>query len=139
MSWLPLSGADGFFISDQGKFKSPTGRILSEFTINGSTRAVKVRKKTVQVHLAVLTTFVGPRPPGGVPWWSNGDPTDNRLVNLKWHVPNSDEAEVLVRVNRCRNGHVYSRENTKHWGTGHRICLDCEKGHPPVTQLPEVL
>lgn len=134
--WAEIPGLPGYWANDQAKFRGPR-RELSPWIDDRGCMRVKAAGRPYAVHLLMLTTFVGPRPDGGVPQWVNGDPTDNRLVNLKWRVPAS--GEVLTRVNRCRNGHTYSRENTKTWGTGHRICLDCERGVAPVTSLPEVL
>ncbi|QXO14334.1 HNH endonuclease [Mycobacterium phage Chaser] len=134
--WIDSPIVPGVQVSDQGKVKGPR-KELSQWTDDRGCRRVKANGRPWAVHILVLTAFVGPRPDGAVPKWLNGDPTDNRLVNLKWQLP--DDPEVQTRVNRCRNGHVYSRENTKVWGSGHRICLDCEKGRPPVMQLPEVI
>ncbi|WP_124712960.1 HNH endonuclease [Mycolicibacterium nivoides] len=133
---IPIPELKGYEASDQGKIRGPR-KELSEWADERGCMRVKAAGRPWAVHMLVLLTFVGPRPPGGAPRWLNGDPTDNRLVNLKWHT--EDEPEVLTRVNRCRNGHVYSRENTKVWGSGHRVCLDCEKGVPKVIQLPEVI
>ncbi|ALA48508.1 HNH endonuclease [Mycobacterium phage Lolly9] len=134
--WAESPLVPGIQVSDQGIVKGPR-KELSQWPDERGCMRVKAGGRPYAVHLLVLTAFVGPRPDGASPRWLNGDPTDNRLVNLTWQLP--DEPEVLTRINRCRNGHVYSRENTKIWGSGHRICLDCERGHPPVTQLPEVL
>ena len=134
-SWEPIVGCDGYQVSTHGRVRSRY-RIVGQGDVNGCRRVV-IRGKTLLVHLLVLRTFVGPRPAGASPRWLNGDPTDNRLVNLKWWT--GSELEILTRVNRCRNDHVYSRENTRLWGSGHRVCLDCEKGTPRVRVLPEVL
>ncbi|ADL71053.1 HNH endonuclease [Mycobacterium phage Halena] len=135
--WVESPLIPGVMVSDQGKVKGPRGKELSQWTDERGCRRVKAGGRPWAVHLLVLTAFIGPRPDGAGPMWLNGDPSDNRLVNLKWHTEN--EPGVQVRVNRCRNGHIYSRENTKMWGSGHRICLDCERGVAPVTELPEVL
>lgn len=134
---IPLPELKGYTISDQGKVRGPR-KELSQWEDERGCMRVKAAGRPYAVHLLMLLTFVGPRPAGGQPRWVNGDPTDNRLVNLKWYVPDA-EPEVLTRSNRCRNGHVYRRESTRVWGSGHRICLDCEAGVPPVTQLPEVI
>jgi hypothetical protein len=39
---------------------------------------------SVEVHAAVLCAFRRPRPPGYFAEHVNGDPTDNRLSNLRW-------------------------------------------------------
>lgn len=134
--WAEITGETGYEVSDQGEVKSQR-KTLSQWTLERGQRAVKIRGKTYLVHLLVLQAFVGPRPWGAEPVWCNGDISDNRLVNLKWRLPDSPEVQTIV--NRCRNGHVYSRENTRVWGGGNRVCLDCERGVAPVLTLPEVL
>lgn len=126
----------GYQASDQGIIQGPR-KELSQWPDERGYMRVKANGKPHAVHLLMLSAFVGERPPGAEPWWRNGDVADNRLINLRWRVPG--ETEVQVRVNRCRNNHVYSRENTKYWGSGHRICLDCENGLPPVTTLPDII
>ncbi|SHX44061.1 Uncharacterised protein [Mycobacteroides abscessus subsp. massiliense] len=133
---IPIAELTGYQCHDQGKVRGPR-RELSEWTDERGCKRVKAAGRPYAVHLLVLATFVGPRPDGAVPRWLNGDPADNRLVNLKWWT--GDEQEVLTRVNRCRNGHLYTPENTETWGTGNRVCVSCRTGIAAVTELPEVL
>jgi hypothetical protein len=136
--WADSPLVPGVTVSDQGKIKGRRGKELSQWPDDRGCMRVKAGGRPYAVHLLVLTTYVGPKPPGAAPRWMNGDVTDNRLVNLQWYVPDASN-EPLVRINRCRNNHVYSRENTRLWGSGHRICLDCENGVPPIRELPDVL
>jgi len=39
---------------------------------------------TYHVHALVLSAFIGPRPPKSEARHRNGNPADNRLVNLEW-------------------------------------------------------
>lgn len=133
---IPIPKLKGYQASDQGKIRGPR-KELSEWTDERGCMRVKAAGRPWAVHMLVLLTFVGPRPDGATPAWLNGDVHDNRLVNLKWKSP--DDQGVSVRSNRCRSGHVLTPANTRVWGGGHRICLDCENGEPPVLELPEVL
>lgn len=80
---IPIAELTGYQCSDLGKVRGPR-RELSEWTDERGCKRVKAAGRPYAVHLLVLTTFVGPRPDGAVPRWLNGDPGDNRLVNLKW-------------------------------------------------------
>jgi hypothetical protein len=42
------------------------------------------KERRLFVHTLVLLTFVGPRPGGHECCHGNGDPSDNRLSNLRW-------------------------------------------------------
>ncbi len=52
------------------------------------------------VAVLVLETFVGPRPEGHVPEHLNGDPNDNRLVNLRWTPAEEHPQSRLTRRQR---------------------------------------
>lgn len=134
--WVDIPGLDGYQAHPSGRIRGPR-RELSEWTDDRGCRRVKANGRPYAVHMLILTTFVGPRPDGATVRWINGDPTDNRLVNLKWWT--GDEVETPVRSNRCRRNHVYTPENTRVWGSGHRICLACERGDKPVATLPDVI
>lgn len=134
--WAEIAGENGYWVSDQGEVKSQR-KTLSQWTLERGQRAVTVNRKTRLVHLLVLQAFVGPRPEGATPWWLNGDVSDNRLVNLKWFMP--DEVEPPKRGSRCRNNHVYPADAPA-WGAGkNRVCVPCLNGEAPVVELPEVL
>jgi hypothetical protein len=58
---------------------------------------VKLRREGrgcyLHVHTLVLLAFIGPRPKGLECRHLNGDPTDNRLVNLRWGTRSENEAD----------------------------------------------
>lgn len=58
----------------------------------------------VTVHRLVLEAFIGPRPPGMYGCHNNGNPTDNRLRNLRWATPRENVADM-------------HRHGTSRWGT----------------------
>jgi hypothetical protein len=59
--------------------------------------------KTTSVHEAVLTTFVGPCPPGMQCRHLNGRRTDNRLLNLAWGTP-QENGKDKIRHGTARGG-----------------------------------
>lgn len=69
----------------QRRYKQP--HILSPAKLRGYPRIVLhklERKRQTHIHLLVLETFVGPRPPGLYAAHLNGAPDDCRLSNLAW-------------------------------------------------------
>jgi HNH endonuclease len=52
------------------------------------------------VHRLVLEAFVGPRPPGLVCCHGDGDPTNNRLENLRWDTYLANSADMLLHGTR---------------------------------------
>jgi hypothetical protein len=66
-----------------------------------------VRSPQRQVHRLILETFVGPCPPGHECCHANDQPTDNRLVNLRWgtHLENA--------ADRQRNGSYFFGSRAK--------------------------
>lgn len=53
------------------------------------------------VHALVLTAFVGPRPDGMECCHNNGDAFDNRVNNLRWDTPKSNQADRLIHGTAC--------------------------------------
>ncbi len=67
------------------------------------------------VHVLVMTLFVGERPEGMEVCHQNGDPTDARLVNLRWdtHSGNTEDAR---------------RHGTMYMGSRHHLARLTEDG-----------
>lgn len=96
--WLPAKGFEGRYeVSDQGRMRRiknlGSGRFAKGYILNPkpnsrgylrTTLYVDGKRHNIAIHLIVLKTFVGPRPPGHVTNHKNGDKTDNRLDNLEW-------------------------------------------------------
>jgi hypothetical protein len=102
--WKPIPGYEGQYeVSDQGRVRSSTRLVMCEGTIKGSYFSVKQgrmlrpgrmpaghlsvslgRRNSQCVHKLVLLAFVGPAPEGFECLHANGNPADNRLVNLRW-------------------------------------------------------
>jgi hypothetical protein len=76
-------------VSDQGRVKSyrryPEGRLLRPGCMSGGHVSVSLgRKNSLCVHALVLLAFVGPPPEKHECRHLNGNPSDNRLENLRW-------------------------------------------------------
>jgi hypothetical protein len=56
----------------------------------------------------VLAAFVGPPPDGHEACHNNGDPTDNRLANLRWDAHRENQRD-MVRHGRTRTGENNAR------------------------------
>lgn len=89
---------------------------------------------SIQLHRVVLDAFIGPRPKGMEACHANGDPTDNRLVNLRWDTRSANAADsvrhgthVNTRKTHCPMGHGYTPENTYIKPTGNRCCRECRR------------
>lgn len=50
-------------------------------------------QSTKNVHVLVLLTYDGPKPEGMQACHNNGDKTDNRLENLRWDTPSSNNLD----------------------------------------------
>jgi NUMOD4 motif/HNH endonuclease len=120
--WLPIVGFEGLYeVSDLGRVRS-LGRVdslgrkwsrqLLRLGIAGRGYAkVDLRKQgkyaAVYVHTAVLTAFIGPKPPGHECAHKDGGLRNNRLSNLAWKTHRENEAD------KVRHGTKLIRE--KHW------------------------
>ena len=102
--WKPVPGYEGRYeVSDIGRVRSldravicmgeikgayvsrKKGRVLRPGPSNyGHLSVVLGRGKTRMVHELVLRAFVGDPPDKHECCHNNGDPTDNRLSNLRW-------------------------------------------------------
>jgi hypothetical protein len=101
--WRPVVGWERYYlVSNLGRVYSlhQTGRLCIGMPMEHGYRVVKVRDKErrghLQVHCMVLEAFVGSRPSPeheGCHW--DGDPTNNRLDNLRWDTPKGNQADKV--------------------------------------------
>jgi hypothetical protein len=94
--WKSVSGYEGRYeVSDGGQvrslstYRSTSGGVLSHWVQNKGYHYVTLRgpnntKASFAVHRLVLEAFVSPCPPGKQVAHNNGDPSDNRVSNLRW-------------------------------------------------------
>lgn len=85
----------------------------------------------VQAHRAVLEAFVGPCPSGMEACHNNGDPSDNRLVNLRWDTRSNNTLDAVrhgtqrqARKTHCPQGHLYDQVEYNN-GRPCRRCREC--------------
>lgn len=165
--WRPIGGFEGYYeVSDHGRVRSLDrvltypdghlhrlkGRVLSPapLPLSGhlhlNLKTQHKRRAPVAVHALVLETFVGPRPPGLESLHWDGDPTNNKVTNLRWGT-RSENMQDMVRHGRhwqtlkthCPKGHEYTEANVR-IVKGGRECRRChvEWGRrrprkPPIT------
>jgi hypothetical protein len=165
VQWAPVPGLEGLYeVSDAGHVRSLNrvdrfgrhfhGQELSADTIKGGYKRVALSDRgTVtrrQVHHLVLEAFVGPRPLGMEGCHGNGQPDDNRLINLRWDTrPESARDTVRhgthrnTRKSHCPRNHPLEAPNlvASQLTRGKRRCLACDRARQyaayhgePVTQ-----
>ena len=151
-TWMPVEGYEGYYeISDLGVLRSVDRRIdhPTSGVIGRKGKVIKLkphkdgyfaatlhrdgRRKNRMVHHLVLEAFVGPCPPGMECCHNNGDPSDNRVENLRWDTKKSNMQDIKRHgrnywLNRdsCINGHPWDEENTREGKVG-RECRTCQR------------
>lgn len=119
---LPRPGTRGGIM---GTDEHPAGYLCVKLSKDG-------RKKHYTVHTLLIIAFRGPRPAGKECRHRNGDPTDNRLVNLIWGTSAENSQDMIEhgrtnsRIEKCPQGHAYTRENTYLYD-GRRYCRACNR------------
>jgi hypothetical protein len=111
--WLDIPGTDGAYrVSDMGRVKSVCRTIIDK---NGHKRMIfekvlkpinskryhvfnilfTTKRSVYKAHVLVLTAFVGQRPAGMLGCHNDGDPTNNRLDNLRWDTPLGNSRDAI--------------------------------------------
>lgn len=101
--WLPIEGWDSYDVSDWGRVRSwaySKCRIMKLSMRNGRYFGVRIGRnkteyRTFLVHILVLETFVGPKPPRMYGCHRDDDPSNNRLSNLRWDTPRANQLDRL--------------------------------------------
>lgn len=147
--WLPVVGWEGYYeVSDRGRIRSvPRVMIRSNgrpFTVRSTIiRPNKITKQghlgvhfvrcgletreKIFVHRAVLEAFKGPCPPGQEGCHNNGNPSDNRLENLRWDTHKANGEDAVRHRTHCHDGHEFTPENTRFESNGQRRCVICTR------------
>lgn len=157
--WLPIPGYEGHYeVSDHGRVRSLDrvtpgkdganrpfrGRLLKPRPQRfGHLKVVlysgKGQKRQRYVHQLVLEAFVGKRPDGAITCHNNGDPSDNRVENLRWgtHSENTTDrishgTDPNLRKTHCPQGHEYVQENIVYGSHGERTCRTCRNARSRI-------
>ncbi len=105
--WKKVVGFPDYSVSDQGRVRRDVGgRSTRPGRILNGWQRVKCGYIGVQlqrdkssfchaVHRLVLEAFVGPCPEGMECCHNDGDPTNNRLENLRWDTRKSNSADKM--------------------------------------------
>lgn len=124
MDLREIPGFPGYKITRAGKIWSEPkytgqghrGKWLKQRKVTGGYIQVIIlrnnKRTPCQVHRLVLETFVGLCPKGMVCRHLNGNPADNRLVNICWGTP-SENVQDSIRHGTYSNGRsgVYGEDN----------------------------
>jgi hypothetical protein len=101
--WRPVIGYESIYeVSDAGRVRNiKTGHMKKPTTDKKDGRLFlllwKDGKATIfRVSRIVLTSFVGKCPIGFYGCHNDGDPSNNKLSNLRWDTPSSNRADTLI-------------------------------------------
>ncbi len=87
---------DRYMVMGDGKiakFVKDEWHIQKTYPWGNGYRAIKCRGKVYKVHHLVLLAFEGPMPKGMQVRHLNGDPSDNRIVNLCYGTPKENQRD----------------------------------------------
>lgn len=140
MEWRSIPGFEGTYeVSEYGDFrrvlKNGSTRPKSQFKKRGMYAEAVLYKSSVgyhvMAHIAVAQAFIGERPEGTEVSHIDGDSLNNHFSNLKYDTVLNNRREKLAHgthrngytKTHCRNGHEWTEENTRRFGTrGQRVC-----------------
>lgn len=150
--WRPVAGFEGLYVvSNTGRVRSlprsgtrrdrmygghdlkPARQISGHLAVSLSHDN---QGHTQSVHVLVCEAFHGPRPEGSEVRHLNGNPADNRALNLVWGTRSENELDKvrhgthhLARKTHCPQGHPYEGANLiiarRGDGSAFRQCRTC--------------
>lgn len=101
-NWLEVPGYSGVYeVSDQGRVRSNRSgepvilRLSPSSDGHLRVRLGAGRENRHSVHRLVLFTFRGEAPPGTEGCHNDGDPSNNRLENLRWDTRSNNAKDAL--------------------------------------------
>lgn len=161
--WRAVPGWEGYYeVSDHGRVRSlprtvphgrhgtvqVRGRILRQSETESGHLRVRLAKggKTFlyAAHRLVLAAFVGPCPEGLEACHNNGNPKDNRMVNLRWDTREANRRDMFdhgtvyqLNKTQCPRGHALEGRNLKPDAVrkGYRTCLACARARNRKSNL----
>lgn len=132
---------DQTIVRKDGKSRRVRSRVLKQATRKQHgyrvvTLSRRRSRKARFVHQLILESFLGPRPLGMFALHNNDVPADNRLSNLRWDTPSSNNLDTVAHgmhrgANkiRCLRGHLLAGPNLRASVSeeGRRGCLACQR------------
>lgn len=113
--WKPCYGFDGYEVSNIGRIRTfwayKTGGSRGERYLSNNPKimtpskdgagrprlhvGIGPQRKTKSVSVLVLEAFSGPRPHGMFCCHNDGNPSNNRVENLRWDTPSENSKDML--------------------------------------------
>jgi len=135
--WRAIAGYEGLYeVSDLGRVRSLRSRGNGTFGAWDRLRpeplvrrpkrnrrgyvVVAIGDGTRPVHQLVLEAFVGPRPFGYVTGHLNGQPADNRLVNLAWITSSENQQHRFLHGTMATGDESFPRQHPERYPRGDR-------------------
>lgn len=107
-----IKGLDPYMINRRGDIlNSETDYKLTPHCNARGYLKIKLKGKCRYIHLLVLATFKGKRPPGAHGCHKDDNPKNNRIGNLKWDTPENNYAQKRKPV--AKGEEVYTAKLTK--------------------------
>lgn len=110
--WRPVVGFPGYEVSSWGRVSGKKVEILVQWIGTGGYRQLTLMRDgkpfTQRVSRLVATAFLGPPPFDDAEAAHNdGDPSNNRVSNLRWTNAIDNQADVGRHGNRVKGSKVY--------------------------------
>jgi hypothetical protein len=129
-----VRSVDRMVYAGQGKFRHAPGVMLRPTTHRDGHLHLLLQKKHWFVHQLVMLAFVGPYPDGMEICHRNGIKNDNRLSNLRYDTPRSNNLDRVkhgvhheANKTHCPQGHPFDESNTYRWTRKDgRVCRKCK-------------
>lgn len=133
--WKSVPGFEGQYdVSSQGRVRTfrrgANGRLLKPGRMPQGHLSVALGRGNSQcVHKLVLLAFVGPPPKGCECLHGNGDPSDNRLENLRWGTRSENNIDAVLhqhrgKLTKAQVKVIRARVNTEGRGIGRKLAAE---------------